>query len=123
MARRLLGNGQVGFALHQAREAGDVLALRDQATGEVAGVAAQIVFADLDPAFADRRGPHEIDREPAKMGEAFARGRPLDGAADQRRGRAGVLVVGMPGAAGQLPRVKDALVHFDISGFRGVAHW
>ena len=58
-----------------------------------------------------------------KMGEAFARGRPLDGAADQRRGRAGVLVVGMPGAAGQLPRVKDALAHFDISGFQGAAHW
>ena len=36
----------------------------------MAGVAAEVVRCNLDPAFADRRGPEEIDREPAEMGEA-----------------------------------------------------
>jgi hypothetical protein len=70
VAGRISRNGQVVLPLHQRGEAGDVLALRNQAAGEVAGVAAKRVFANLDSAFADRRGPQQIDRESAEVRKA-----------------------------------------------------
>ena len=72
-----------------------------QPPGIVAGVAADIVRRDLDAAFADGRGPHEIDGEPCEMRQALVRGGALDRPADQRRRRTGVLMVGIPGAAGE----------------------
>ena len=44
----------------------------------MAGVAAGIVRRDLDAAFADRRGPDEIDGEPCEMGEAVLGGGAFD---------------------------------------------
>jgi hypothetical protein len=116
MPGRVFGDRQILFALHQRGEAGDVLALGDQAAGEVAGVAAQIILGDLDSALADRRGPKQIDREPAEMREARFGCGVLDRAADQRRGRSGVLMVGMPGPAGQRTCEEMTLSQFDIGG-------
>ena len=108
MARSAFGNRQILLALHQRGETGDVLALSDEATGIMAGVAADIVRHDLDAALADGRGPHEIDGEPRKMRQAIVGGGAFDRTRDQRRGRTGVLMVGIPRAAGQFTRAKHA---------------
>ena len=115
MARRPVRNWQVVFALRERGEAGDVLVVGDQLAGIMASVAAEVVLRHFDPAFADRRGAQQIDREPPEVCEAFVRRSAFDRLADQRRGRAGVLVVGMPGAAGEAARAKDPLADL-ISG-------
>ena len=85
----------------------------------MAGVAADIVGADFDPAFADRRGPQQIDREPPEMRKPVRRRRAFDGAADQRRGRAGVLMLGVPRANGERARAIEALAQFNVSSVQG----
>ena len=49
------------------------------------------------------------------MRQAVARRGALDRPADQRRGRPGVLMLGIPRADGEGARAKDALAEFDIS--------
>ena len=90
------------------------LACAVKTTRKVASIAADIVRHDLDAALADRRGPHEVDGEPAEMGQSVFGGGALDRATDQRRRRTGVLMVGMPRAAGQLTRAKHAVADFAI---------
>ena len=85
----------------------------------MAGVAAEVVRRRFDAALADRGGPHEIDREPPEMGKARLGGGALDRPADQRRGRTGVLMIGMPWAAGEGARAKDAFGDFAV----GCVQW
>ena len=80
----------------------------------MAGVAADVVGADFDSAFADRRGPQKIDGEPPEMGEAVLHGSALDRPADQRRRRAGVLMFWIPRADGERLALMP-LAEFDIS--------
>ena len=70
MARSSFGDRQIVLALHERREARDLLAFRRQPAGIVAGVAADVVRRNLDATFADRRGPQQIDGEPTEMREA-----------------------------------------------------
>ena len=81
----------------------------------MAGGAAGIVRRDLDAAFADRRGPQEIDCEPCEMGEAVVRGGAFDRTGYQGRGRPGVLVLGVPRTARERARAKGAVAEIDIS--------
>jgi hypothetical protein len=76
---------------------------------------ADIVRYDLDAALADWRWPQEIDGQPSKMGQAVARGDALDGPADERRGRTGVLMGGIPGAASKPASAKGARAKIDVS--------
>ena len=91
----------------------------DRPAGKVAGVAAEIVRGDLDAAIADRRRPQEVDSEPSEMAEAFLRRGALDRAADQRRGRPGVLMVGTPRPNGQRRSPGRPLAEFDIGRVQG----
>ena len=88
----------------------------------MAGVAAGIVRRNFDPAFADRRGPHEIDGEPREMGQAVVDGGAFDRTRDQGRGRPGVLVLGIPRTAGQFAGAKGASAEIDISRVQGGLH-
>src|SRR5277367_2057755 len=65
MARSILWNGRILLALHERRETRGILALGRQATRIVAGVAADAVGRDLDAAFADGRGPQQVDGQPS----------------------------------------------------------
>ena len=114
MSGRSLRRPEVVLALHERGKSRDGLALRDQAPRIVAGAPADIVRLDFDAALADRRRPQEIDGEPGEMGQAIAGGAALDCAADECGGWAGVLMVGMPGAAGQMAGAKHAVADFAI---------
>jgi hypothetical protein len=85
----------------------------------VAGVAADVVRGNLDAAFADGRGPEKIDGKPSEMRQALACGGAFDRAADQRRGRTGVLMVGMPRAARERACAKNARAEIDVSRIQG----
>ena len=102
MARSAVWNGRILLALHERRETRDVLVLGRQATRKVPSVPADIVRRHLDPALADGRGPQEIDGQPREMRQSVFGGGVFDRATDQRRRRPGVLMVGMPRAAGQM---------------------
>ena len=114
VARGSFGDGHILLALHQRGETRDILAFRRQPPGIVAGVAADVVRYNLDATFADRRGPEEIDGEPSEMGQAVAGGGAFDRPADQRRGRTGVLMVGIPRAAGEGACAKRAIRDFAV---------
>jgi hypothetical protein len=53
------------------------------------------------------------------MRQAFVGGGAFDRPADQRRGRAGVLMVRIPGAKGETARAKDVLAEIDVSRIQG----
>jgi hypothetical protein len=53
------------------------------------------------------------------MRQALSGGGALDRPADQRRGRTGVLMVGMPGAARERACAIDALAEIDVSRIQG----
>jgi hypothetical protein len=80
----------------------------------VAGVAAEIVRRHFDAAFADRGRAHEIDRQAPEMVEARLCRGAFNRPANQRGRRAGVLIVGVPRAAGERARAKDAFGDFVI---------
>jgi hypothetical protein len=93
---------------------GDLLIPRDEPSGIVAGVAAEVIPDDFDSAVADRRRAEEVYGQPREMGQALARGRMLNRPADECRGRTGVLMLGMPRAAGERASGKDAVSDFVI---------
>jgi hypothetical protein len=80
----------------------------------VAGVAAGVVRRDLDAAVADRCGPDEIDGEASEMRQALVGGGAFDRPADERRRRAGVLMVGIPGPARERAGAKNARAEIDV---------
>src|ERR1700677_231902 len=114
VARSALWNRRILLPLHERRETRDVLVLVRQATRKVAGVAADVVGRDLYATLANGRGPHEVDSQAPEMGQSIFGGDAFDRATDQGGRRPGVLMVGMPGAAGQLARAKDADADFAI---------
>jgi hypothetical protein len=73
-----------------------------------------IVRRDLDARLADGRGPQEVDSEPPEMGQSVFGRDAFDRATDERRRRPGVLMVGMPRAAGKLTGAKHAVTDFAI---------
>jgi hypothetical protein len=119
MARSPLWNGRILLALHERRETRALLATRYELTGIMAGIAADIVGHDLDSAFADRRGPHQIYGQPPEMGQPVFGGHVFDRPADERGGETGVLMVGMPRAAGERARTKNARAEIDVSRIQG----
>ena len=119
MAQRPIGDGEILLALRESGESCDVLAAGDQPARKVAGVAAEVIGRHFDAALANWSGPHEIDRKAPQMGKARLGGGALDRPADQRRGRTGVLMVGMPWAAGEGARAKDAFRDFAV----GCVQW
>ena len=114
MARSTRWNGQILLALHERRETRDVLVLGRQAARKVAGVAADVVGRNLDAALADRRRPQQIDGKPSKMRQAVIQCDAFDRAADQRRGRPRMLMVGMPRATCKRTCAKDAVADFAV---------
>ena len=119
VAPRPFGDRHVLLALHERGETRDVLALRRQASGIVAGVAAGVVRRDLDAAVADRRGPDEIDGEASEMRQALVGGGAFDRPADERRRRASVLMVGIPGPARERARAKKVRAEIDVGRIQG----
>ena len=123
MAGRLIRNGRVILPLHERGEKRNILALRREAAGIMPGAPAEIIGDDVDAAFADRRRAQQVDGQAPEMGEA-RRGRgAFDRATDERRRRAGVLVVGVPWPAGEGACAKHALVEFDVGGVQGRASY
>ena len=60
------GDRHTLLALHERGETCALLAPRHEPPGIVAGVAADVVRGNLDVAFADERGPQQIDGKPSQ---------------------------------------------------------
>jgi hypothetical protein len=66
------------LALHERGEARAFLAARDESTGIVACIAADVVGRHLDTAFPDGRAPHEVDGKPSEVRQAVVHGGALN---------------------------------------------
>jgi hypothetical protein len=121
VARRAGGHRQLILALHQRREARHLLAGGDQPCRIVAGVAADVVRRDVDMALADRHRAQQVAGQAPEVRQPLRRRRVFDRPADQRRGRAGMLVPGVPRAARQHAGLEAAAVRAAVGpGSRGV---
>ena len=114
MAGRPVGHGQVLLALGERGEQRDLFVVGEELAREMAGGASDIVGADVDAAVADRQGTQQIDGKAADMGQAVRRCGALDGAANQRRGRSGVLVFSLPRPTGQRAGAKMTVVQLFV---------
>ena len=97
-----MGNVDLAFALKQRGGADQLLALRPRHGRKVPRVAAHIVFLHAHLNVGNRHRAQQVGREPRHVQQAVRlRGR-LQRVANQRNGRAGVLLLRVPGAARKL---------------------
>ena len=89
------------FPLGQCRESGDGLFASDEFGTEVSGVSTTILDRDRDLQGCDRDGSQEVRCQASDMLETQGGGFLLDRSADERDGRAGMLVIRVPWSAGE----------------------